>query len=111
MASIFDGLDNQGAESLMQVHGEPVVYLPLGGGSRSIQAIVDRGEVENISGGRTPATRIMVRNDATLGITSAEFDRGGDRITFSVNIGATATNRPAKQMPSQTAGMIILEVL
>lgn len=111
MASIFDGLDNQGAEALMQVHSETVTYLPLGGGSRSIQAIVDRGQVENIPGGMTPATRIMVRNDVTLGISSAEFDRGGDRITFSANIGDVATNRPAKQMPNQTAGMIVLEAL
>jgi hypothetical protein len=108
--SIFDGLDNQGAEALMAVHGEPVTYYPQAGGSRSITAIVDRDQIQSVPGGSSPAARIMVRNDVTLGITSAEFDRGGDRIGFPINIGGAADIRPAKQMPAQTAGMIVLEV-
>lgn len=109
--SIFDGLDQAAAESLMQVMAEDITYLPAGGGSRSIEGIVERLQVGEIPGGASPMARIMVRNDATLGITSAEFDRGGDRIGFPVNIGETAANRPVKQMPGQLAGMIILEVL
>ncbi len=111
MPSIFDNLDTAGAEALMLVMGETITYYPQAGGSRSIEGIVDRDVVADIPGGRTPAARIMVRNSVTLGVTSAEFDRGGDEIGYPVNIGAAASRRGAKEMPSQTAGMILLEVL
>ncbi len=109
--SIFDGIDTAAAVVLLATFAETVTYYPEGGGSREIQAAVERGVVSDIAGGRTPMAMMLVTNDATLGITSAELDRGGDRIAYPVNIGEDATIRPAKQMPSQTAGMIILEVL
>lgn len=112
--SIFDGLDIAAAEALMAVMAEPITYYPQAGGSRpDIDAIVERLQVGDIPGGSTPMARIMVRNDATLGITSAEFDRGGDRIGFPVNIGEAEADppRPVKQMPAQLAGMILMEVL
>ena len=111
MASIFDGIDEAAAEVLMMVMAEPVTYYPAAGGSRSIEAIVERNAVGEVSGGNTPMGRMMVRNSATIGISSAEFDRGGDQIGYPVNLGESASSRPVKQMPSQTTGMIILEAL
>lgn len=108
--SIFDGIDEAAAVVLLATFSETVTYYPQGGGSREIQAAVDRGVVSDIPGGRTPMAMMLITNDATLGITSAELDRGGDRIGYPVNIGEDATIRPIKQMPSQTTGMIILEV-
>lgn len=109
--SLFDGIDEAAAVALMETFGETVTYYPQGGGSREIQAAVERGVVSEIAGGRTPMAMMLITNDATLGITSAELDRGGDRIGYPVNIGEDPKIRKVKEMPSQTTGMIILEVL
>ena len=109
--SIFDGIDQAAAVVIIKTMGETVTYYPQGGGSREIQAAVERVVVSEIAGGRTPMAMMLITNDVTRGITSAELDRGGDRIGYPVNIGEDATIRPIKQMPSQTTGMIILEVL
>lgn len=109
--SIFDGIDTAAAAVLLTTFAETVTYRPQGGGTREIQAVVERGVVSEIAGGRTPMAVMLVTNDVVLGITSAELDRGGDRISYPVNIGASPTIRPVKEMPSQTTGMILLEVL
>lgn len=109
--SIFDGIDQDAAVVIIATMGETVTFYPKGGGSREIQAAIDRGVISEIAGGRTPMAMMLITNDATLGITSAELDRGGDRIGYPVNIGEDPKIRPVKEMPSQTVGMIILEVL
>lgn len=109
--SIFDGIDTAAAAVLLATFAETVTYYPQGGGTREIQVVIERGVVSDISGGRTPMAIMLVTNDATLGITSAEFDRGGDSISYPVNIGESPKIRPVKEMPSQTVGMILLEVL
>ena len=111
MASIFDGIDTAAAVVLLATFAETVTYYPQGGGTRVIEAVVERDAVEEIPGGHTSRAMMLITNDDTLGITSAELDRGGDRIGYPVNIGEDAKIRPIKQMPSQTAGMIIVEGL
>lgn len=111
MSSIMDIADIAAAEVLLAIEGETITYYPLGGGSREIQAVVQRNGIVEVAGGKSPMAMVMTLNDATDGITSAEIDRGGDEIDYPVNIGEATARRKVKEMPSQTAGMIILEVL
>lgn len=111
MSSIMDVADIAAAEVLLAIEGETVTYYPLGGASRDIQAVVERKGVVEVPGGKSPMAMVMTLNDATDGITSAEMDRGGDGIGYPVNIGEVASRREITEMPSQTAGMIILEVI
>jgi hypothetical protein len=74
--------------------GEQVTYSPLNGTPRTINAIVNRQPPEVYSGSGevlTPLMSILVRNDATYGISSATLNaNGNDRVTVAERIGGTA---------------------
>lgn len=108
------GVD-EGAESLLDVLGEPVTYKPAGGGTRSITAVVDRDTptAPTPSGmrGRPKASiQVTVRNSDSLGISMSELDLGGDKITLPVKVGQASTDRPINSLISQAFGMLVLEV-
>lgn len=92
---------------------EPVTYYPVGGGSRSINAVVIRepyetvSEVSDIS---TPAWQVHVANSASAGIASTEIDTGGDEIGLPFHEGQAATRRPIVSIVHQDAGMLVLEL-
>ena len=93
--------------------GESVKYLPSGGGSRTITAIVDReppAELEGMSGAHATRTIVNVANNATTGISSSEINLGGDKIELSVRINETAKQKRIVGIISQDAGMMRLEV-
>jgi hypothetical protein len=75
------------------VFGESIVYIPFGGAERTINAVVNRNPPEKdfASGNELPQLTIVVRNDATYGISSGELDaKGADRVMVSRRIGQTA---------------------
>jgi hypothetical protein len=92
--SEFDDLLIETASEFADGFGEPITYTPKGGAARSINAIVDRNPPEriNVRGDIvTPKMTIMVANDATAGISSAELDAyGNDKVTVALRIGGVA---------------------
>ena len=81
-SSILDGLSY-----------ETISYLPAGGGSRSISALLEYpgpGPVDGLAGGSRPIVDIFVKNDSASGIASSEINTGGDKIQLPQRIGLTA---------------------
>jgi len=101
------------AGAFSTMFGETVVYKPLGGDERSIQAIVTRPGLGPVGGGEdgdTELTTINVENDATTGISTAEVDTGGDKVSLPTRIGNAAEDRPIGPIISQDAGRVTYEV-
>lgn len=102
------------AEEFLDTLGaETIVYLPAGGGERAIGAIVNRdppAELGEAPHGHSPLAVIVVRNDSTEGISSAELDTAGDKVRYAVRLGKTPKDRRITGIISQDAGMLRLEV-
>lgn len=93
----------------------PAVYFGNGGIaaplSRVINAIVDRNPIAPTPVGvDSPVMHVWVDNDASTGISSAEIDRGGDRIEVAQVIGKTKVQRVINRILRQTLGWLQLEV-
>lgn len=100
-------------EFLDTLGGEEIVYLPAGGGGRTIKAIVNRdqpAELGDAPHGHAPLAIIAVRNDETDGISSAEIDTGGDKVRYAVRLKKTPQDRRITGIISQDSGMLRLEV-
>lgn len=98
-------IDNLGAEA--------IIYLPAAGGSRAIDALVNReqpAETGDAPHGHAPLLTIVVINSATTGISSDEVDCGGDKVELPVRLGETAQERLIAGIISQDSGMMKLEV-
>ena len=81
--------------------------------TRSISAVVFREQMTTIDedGGETiaPMFLVHVANDSTDGISSDELDLGGDKITFPVRDGLTASDRTVTRLVTIDNGMLVLE--
>jgi len=113
MTSEFDTELIATAGEFVNTFGEDIVYRKLGGGSRSIKAVITRRPPEVIDGaphGTAPKIEIYVVNSAVTGISSSEVDRGGDMVTIQRLIGETAGDRAIAKILSHDAGMMKLEV-
>lgn len=101
------------ASDFLTEFGEPIKYLPAGGGSRDITAIVDReppAELEGMPGAHASRLVIGVANDSTDGISSSEINTGKDKAELTVRINETAVQKLITKIISQDAGMMKLEV-
>ncbi len=90
---------------------ETIIYLPRGGGNRSISAVVSRPGPEaigSLDGGSRPHIDLLVKNDATEGISSDEINTGGDKVTAALRKGITAVNLRITEILHQNAAMIRL---
>lgn len=92
---------------------EAVTYKPRAGGTRSINAVVFRESLLGVTedGGETvsPMFEVHVCNSSTLGISSTELDCGGDKISFPVRDGMTASDRAIVRLITIDEGMLVLE--
>ena len=93
----------------------PAVYFGNGGIAaplpRVINAIVDRNPIAPTpAGSDSPVLHVWVDNDDTTGISSAEIDRGGDRLEVAQVIGKTKVQRVINRILRQTLGWLQLEV-
>lgn len=99
---------------LIEEHGEQVTYYPRGGGSRTINAIVDREPPAVFDqSGRVIKTSFLARvfNDCETGILASELDTGGDDIELILKIGsAVAVRRPIVRIVSQDSGVLQLAI-
>ncbi|OQA02132.1 MAG: hypothetical protein BWY71_00136 [Planctomycetes bacterium ADurb.Bin412] len=108
---IFDNMDGHG-DIFLDKFGQTVTYKPAGGGSRSIQGIIDLIDAEDGSapGTRGPQITVWVNNNATDGISAAELNTGGDKLTCSYRKGVAAIDRRIIAILDQDNEMIQLEV-
>lgn len=93
--------------------GEAATYLPRAGGSRLIQAIIDRNiptGVAGVSEGNEPNFLVGVRNSLTAGISSSEIDTGGDHIQIPPRLGGAAVVRRIDAIRWQDSDEMLLEV-
>lgn len=96
----------------------PANYFGRGGiglpAARVINAVVDRNPDAKLPPddqlSTSPMMNIWVDNDVTTGISSAELNRGGDRIEVAEVIGKPASERTITRIVRQTAGWMQLEV-
>jgi len=110
----FDELIIATANDLLAEFGEPIVYLPSGGGeSRAIIAIVDRqppADLETMPGVHATRTIISVANNSATGISSSEINLGADKVEVTLRINESAKQKRITGIISQDAGMMKLSV-
>jgi len=110
-ANTFDELIKATAHEFLTEFGVPIKYKPKGGGSRAILAILNYEPPEDLGYGiQTEVKSIGVMNDPVEGISSSELNMGGDMVELAVNIGDVPMDRPIKEILSQDAGMMALEI-
>ena len=106
MSNVFDETLELSADSFFLLPDtEIITYFPASGVSRQIKALVDRPGPGDLSG-----IKILVKNNGTNGIASAQVDTGGDK----VQIGIRKNRRPIMmrivEILEQDAGMMKLKV-
>jgi hypothetical protein len=89
---------------------ESVIYYPVGGGSRTIYAVVIRDTLaREDAGGILDVFQVHIANDATDGISSASLNLGGDYITLPRRDGKSPTSHTITQIIEQDEGVLVLE--
>lgn len=108
----FDAMLADTADDFLTDFGESGEYLPVGGGSREILAVVDREPPITLEGGAGASLLfITVKNSADNGISSSEVNFNGDMYKLPVRIGETAVEKKIARAVSQDAGMMMLELV
>lgn len=118
MSFFNDCLQSDAVYSFIDPDGigaEAIVYRPKGGTPRTINAVVTRNPPQDSSAGIVqPLLEISVANHATLGISSADVDYGGDSVTLSDRIGGPTRSyklhRPSTGQTDHDAGMLTVEL-
>jgi len=116
MSTVFDShFASAGFSMLLEQFGEPIVYLPNGGGRRPINAIVERNppSVFDASGNAVlPTATIRIYNSCRSGISSKEVDTGTDEIEMILKVGDTIPKRfSLMTMLAQDSGVTYLAVI
>jgi hypothetical protein len=116
MPTVFDAhFASAGFPMLLEQFGEPIVYLPSGGGRRSITAIVERNppSVFDASGNAVlPTATIRIYNSCRSGISSKEVNTGTDEIEMVLKVGDTIPKRfSLMTLLAQDSGVTYLAVI
>jgi len=116
MPTVFDAhFASAGFPMLLDQFGEPIVYLPSGGGRRSITAIVERNPptVFDASGNAVlPTATIRIYNSCRSGISSREVNTGTDEIEMPLKVGDTIPKRfSLMTLLAQDSGVTYLAVI
>ena len=87
--------------------GEIVTYKPQSGGSRAVNAYVERDVTREVMPGSdvpTPYIMVTIRNDATYGTATVVVQ--GDVIAVAAKVGGTAADFTIRQiLPGSDSGM------
>lgn len=113
MTSPFDQAMMSATPCFLSTFGQEIVVLPDGGAERAITAIVDYGGIEQVPGlpqGKSQAITITVANDATSGLSTAEFDAGHARVRISERLGRDPVEKRIVKILSQNAGWVKYQV-
>jgi hypothetical protein len=113
MASRFDqSFQRSGFPQLLAEYGEPVTYLFAGGGSRSIDAIIERNPPAIFdAAGQPMLVELIIRiyRHGTLGVLSNEINRGSDSVDVLKRVDDVATSRmTVTKKLSDDSGVIVL---
>jgi hypothetical protein len=116
MPSVFDShFASAGFPLLLSQFGESITYWPRAGGSRLIDAIIEREPpaIYDASGNAVmPRAVIRVYNSCRSGIASNEIDTGGDEVELELKIGDRIKKRCSVMvMQSQDSGVTVLAVM
>jgi len=111
--------DSQFADSafpgLLSQFGESITYWPGFGGSRIVDAIIDRDPPEIMDGTGNavkPKAIVQVFNSRRKGIESRELDIGRDEIEFPLQIDDQRTTRFSLMvMQSSSGGVTVLAAM
>ena len=103
-----------GFPGLVSQYGESVTYHFAGGGTRTVNAIIERSPpaVYDAAGNVVmPSFVIRFHNDATLGVLSSEVNTGGDQVSFLSKLGdKVPVKRSVLVMQSQGGGVVVVAV-
>ena len=97
----MDGLD-----------AKSITYYPRGGGSRSIEAIIEYpgpAAIGDLAGGSRPIMDIYIENSSTSGISSAEVDTGGDKLDVPLRFGLTAARVRITRIVAQDKAVLHIQ--
>ena len=113
MASRFDSsFKTSAVPQLLAEFAEPVVYRFAGGGTRSIDAIIERNPPAIFDAAGQPMLFeliIRVTRDGTLGVLSSEINRGSDSVDVKKRVDDAATTRmTVTRKLSDDSGVIVL---
>lgn len=116
MPTVFDShFASAGFPMLLAQFGESITYWPRGGGSRSIDAIVEREPpaIYDASGNAVMYKAILrVYNSCRSGISSRELNNGGDEIDMLLKVGDQVPKRMSiMAMLSQDSGVTHFSVM
>lgn len=112
-STVFDQVMAGTFDMTLELWGETVTYYPHEGTPRSIKAVVDREVPSDISGspaGNAPVFLVLVKNDGTYGVSSAELDIGADKIALARRLGRSASSRRIVSVQYQDYGALELVV-
>ena len=89
--TVFDTqFGEQAFPMLLEQFGEPVIYYPLAGGTRSFEAIVEREPPASYDAAGNVVLaeyRIRFLGSCKGGVKSNEIDTGGDQIAVIAEVG------------------------
>jgi len=110
MATVFDSLFGKtGFSLLLTQFGEPITYMPNGGESRTVKAIVERDPpaiFDAVGNAVLPAATIRIRSCKNSGVPAKDVDTGKDQFEFVLKIGETVPKRySVMQLISQDSGV------
>lgn len=113
MPSVFDRrFKRSGFPGLLTQFGEPIVYHFRAGGSRSINAIINRDPpaTYNVAGEVImPSFEIRVIADCKTGVLSSEVDTGGDEVELRGDVSdATFKTCSILKKESDDSGVVVL---
>jgi hypothetical protein len=116
MPTVFDShFASAGFPMLLAQFGESITYWPRGGGSRPIDAIVEREPpaIYDASGNAVMYKAVIrVNNSCRSGISSREVNTGGDEIEMPLRAGDQVPKRMSvMSMQSQDSGVTVLAVM
>jgi len=110
----FDAANIASVDSYLDMFGKIYDFLPRSGGSRAIKMIVDYGQIAALPGmpaANSGTVTTTVANDATKGISTAEFDSGGDKVNIPWPREYSAKqNRNIVRVISEDAGFVTYEI-
>lgn len=106
MSRMMDNLRTASLETSLYELGESITLYPDGVTARAVTALVKRPPPRPMPGSQRHPSQpieITVINDASLGMTPAEFNAGKTSVDVAVRIGGDVMTIPAKSILEQSS--------
>ena len=90
---------------------ELVTYHPYNKKAKTIDALIDRGQVMDAMNALVNEINISVLNDELIGIAPQLMDRGADQIEVSERHGSVLETRQIQRIVSQNEDWVVLAIM